>query len=252
MAKFSFSWNALMAMENPLRQLNSQLQEQIVTEQRRWRSILEPYFPEDPSERDWRNFRPLRISREEDWSNWLAYLLESSSSHMLSKTVFGSIGVPESALRPRVVEREIQAGRYRADMYIQWEAGYQTHVEIKVGDKELEKTLETGKALLAEKRGDSEKWSNCILLLEEQLPEWRAMPENDRRGVHEITWTDVAKGLRTVLANPQQESTFWISWAIALTGCIEQTLLGISPVIAENYYSKNKLRQALLQVGMPK
>src|SRR6476646_7374272 len=32
----------------------------------------------DPSARDWTSFRPLRRDREEDWSDWLAQLIEDS------------------------------------------------------------------------------------------------------------------------------------------------------------------------------
>ena len=39
----------------------------------RWSTILDPVGGE-PSYRDWRRFRPLRVSREEDWSDWLGVM----------------------------------------------------------------------------------------------------------------------------------------------------------------------------------
>ena len=249
MSKLEISWEPLTAMEAPLHSLNVLLLQDIAASQRQWREILKPYFPRDPSEHDWSSFRPLRISREEDWSNWLAYLLESSSSHLLAKSIFDGIGVPDADLKPRVIEREVQAGRYRADLYIEWEDSYQTHVEVKVGDRELAKTKETGIALRREKHGDQTRWSDCILLLEEQKADWHDLPEKLRMDVHVITWHDVAKAFRKVLAKPQVESTFWISWAIAFSGCIEQSLLGLCPNIAGNYYAQNVTRRKLLQMG---
>jgi len=41
----------------------------------RWDSLLSSEFGKDPTRRDWREFHPLRLSREEDWSGWLAYLI---------------------------------------------------------------------------------------------------------------------------------------------------------------------------------
>ena len=34
----------------------------------------------EPVCQDWSRFRPLRLSREEDWSDWLAHLIETSST----------------------------------------------------------------------------------------------------------------------------------------------------------------------------
>src|SRR5688572_13549689 len=43
----------------------------------------------DPNSRDWGMFRPLRRHREEDWSDWLAQLLEDSKSGLLACALFG-------------------------------------------------------------------------------------------------------------------------------------------------------------------
>ena len=41
-------------------------------------------FGGDPSSTDWSNFRPLRLSREEDWADWLMHLIEQSGTGLLS------------------------------------------------------------------------------------------------------------------------------------------------------------------------
>ncbi|GAH28166.1 unnamed protein product, partial [marine sediment metagenome] len=40
----------------------------------RWDKELKLYGGE-PSNFNWHNFRPLRLTREEDWSDWLIYLI---------------------------------------------------------------------------------------------------------------------------------------------------------------------------------
>src|SRR5262245_36240265 len=42
----------------------------------------------DPSAVDRTSFRMLRLEREEDWSNWLAQLLEDSSAGSFAKRLF--------------------------------------------------------------------------------------------------------------------------------------------------------------------
>ncbi len=53
----------------------------------------------DPLHEDWAAFWPLRLSREEDWSNWLAHLIATSSTRRL---LVGDSArqAPELHLRP--------------------------------------------------------------------------------------------------------------------------------------------------------
>ena len=45
----------------------------------------------DPSARDWTSFRTLRREREEDWSDWLAQLIEDSKSGRFASFLLGTI-----------------------------------------------------------------------------------------------------------------------------------------------------------------
>src|SRR5437879_725289 len=57
---------------------------------------------------EWSDFRPLRLSREEDWSDWLAWLLETSTTGALAESLFGtSMDCGRGALkRPRVTRED--------------------------------------------------------------------------------------------------------------------------------------------------
>lgn len=174
----------------------------------------------DPSRREWARFRPLRLSREEDWSNWVAFLLAESQSGALAHHLFG----PENhAVEPGVwatpaVEREVwtASGERRADIVVTWSFGQRTCVEVKVGDTQFSKTDETADGVGAA--------NSYILLPEEDELSWQAVRSVRTKA---RTWRDVAIGLRRTLWS-RSENLSWAAWAAALTGAIEQTLLGFS------------------------
>lgn len=64
-------------------------------------------------------FRPLRTDREEDWSDWLAYLLKTSTRGVLAHAVFGPADaeVIELAAPPKV-KREFRVEDRRADVVV--------------------------------------------------------------------------------------------------------------------------------------
>ena len=45
-------------------------------------------FGGDPLSTEWSNFRPLRLSREEDWSDWLAYFIETNQHPYFNSLLF--------------------------------------------------------------------------------------------------------------------------------------------------------------------
>jgi len=57
----------------------------------KWDSELAE-FGNDPTRTDWSRFRPLRLSREEDWSDWLAYLIERSDKGVFAQSLLGITG----------------------------------------------------------------------------------------------------------------------------------------------------------------
>lgn len=185
----------------------------------------------DPAFGDWRCFRPLRLSREEDWSDWLAHLVETSRSGFLRAEL--GHDMPASA---RSVEREVSTAEgFRADLVVTWDDGARSHIEVKVGDLAFDKTFDTALAL---QRSFSEPsgWTDHILIPDAHLPLWC---ETARRSMHcvevnPITWTTVAVALRRALRGAE-ENVSWKVWAAAFTGAVEQTLLGLPQRAREGF-----------------
>lgn len=194
---------------------------------RSWSSSLSE-LGGDPTERNWASFRPLRRQREEDWSDWLAQLLEDSSTGHFASLLFATVTEEErrTGLALPHVEREVPCGSARADLFVTWNSGRGTHIEVKVGDPNLAKTSDTADALERLVRPDL---SHYILLLTNQLDAWEAACIRIpcmRARVQVRTWLDVAIALRLSIRR-NDESLVWRVWAHAFCGAIEQDLLGL-------------------------
>ena len=191
-----------------------------------WDHALET-FGNDPTHIDWSHFRPLRLTREEDWADWLAFLIERSITGTLACSLFHEEGVsPDNYVLPQAVDREVSHGEYRADLIIKWSSGRHAHLEVKVGDEHLQKTFETSRVMRIAHGQSLENWSNYILLLSHQLPDWHEIQHDDpgEPPVAVLTWIDVSIALRKALLS--QENVMWKSWAYCFLGCIEQKLVG--------------------------
>jgi hypothetical protein len=180
----------------------------------------------DPSREDWSAFRPLRLSREEDWSDWLAHLLATSTSGAFSARLFADV---DGASRREIdaIDREYSAGDYRADLVIRFKGDAWLHLEVKVGDLSLEKTTKRGDALRAKCEGTC--LGDLLLLPKHDRRHWDAIA-SDASKVHVLDWHDVARALRASIREDRQESLSWRVWARAYLGAVEQLLLGL-PVV---------------------
>lgn len=181
----------------------------------------------DPTHQDWRHFRPLRLSREEDWSDWLAFLIEKSKTgvfahHLLQIPNYA----PADYALPKNVEREISYQSNRADIIIQWRREHFSHIEVKVGDSNLLKTYETSRVLRSKYKQPIDHWSNFILMLSEQYPAWAEIAhlESTEPPVSPLTWNVVSIALRRALR--REEDQLWRAWAYAFVGATEQLLVG--------------------------
>lgn len=174
----------------------------------------------DPLREEWTKFRPLRLSREEDWSDWLAWLVENSKSNWFAELLFGSEA--EAWVRTSVT-REERLDPYRVDVRIEWRntnAGVRpasTVIEVKTGDRQFGKTKFAAEA-------------HHRAFPEAQCKDWILVPPEDREacavpGVQTLTWDKVALALRRSLRN-RSESISWRVWARTFLGAIEQSLLG--------------------------
>jgi hypothetical protein len=173
----------------------------------------------DPSFTDWHLFRPLRLSREEDWTDWLAHLLEARDGQAIAARLFPPAD-PANELEAAIREDRVLDGKRRADLVLLWSGNQAAHVEVKVGDEQFEKTAETGEGC-RKKYGRSGP-ANYVLIPEESHEAWRAA---EQRGVRFVTWDDVVVELRRELLNTIT-SLHWRAFAVAFCGAVEQQLLG--------------------------
>lgn len=181
----------------------------------------------EPLRRDWHGFRPLALGREEDWSDWLAFLLEGSRTGLLGQSLFG--GEPAAYAQPASMRREwCLPDGYRADLGIELRSGEWLHVEVKVGDTAFAKTFGTGAAMRRELPAGA-RARDFVLLPAEDLPGWEESAQTLRGqfpfAVTPILWQHVAVGLRRTLVHGG-EPPFWEAWASGFLGCVEQILLG--------------------------
>jgi hypothetical protein len=193
---------------------------------REWDAALCDLNLGDPSAVDRTSFRVLRLEREEDWSDWLAHLIEDSKAGSFSARFFG--GDPKDSFMIKQVHREVSHEGCRADIIVEWRDASYTHVEVKVGDPNLGKTLETAMSIQQRFHGQRRR-GDFILLLPEQLDDWdqvcRHTPGLGKR-VSARTWIDAARALRLALRE-SEESPAWRVWAHTFCGAIEQKLLRI-------------------------
>ena len=122
----------------------------------------------DPINHDWNDFRPLRLSREEDWSDWLAFLIQRSNGGF-NKVLLERPGISAVDYRGPKVEREVLSNGYRSDIIILWNNGYADHIEVKVGDPGLGKTHGTSAAMRRKYGSRIKGWHDWILLIDSQI-----------------------------------------------------------------------------------
>lgn len=194
---------------------------------REWDTALRDLDLGDPSAVDRTLFRVLRRKREEDWSDWLAQLIEDSKAGLFAERFFG--GGPSDSFAIKRVHREVSSDEgWRADIIVEWKDSSYTHVEVKVGDPNLDKTFDTAVDIQQRFHGQRRR-GDFILLLPEQGDDWdqkcRLTPDLGKR-ISALTWIDAARAFRFALREGG-ESPAWRVWAHAYCGAIEQQLLRI-------------------------
>lgn len=216
-------WEGLRPFVSALRRFEGHELSRLEAELERWNEDL-AHVGGDCAFVDWNSLRTLRTRREEDWSDWLASLVETSTTGELVDRLLGG-GDTERLSVPLAVLREEGAatvGR-RADLVLHW-PHRSIHLEVKIGDRRFEKTIATARGLEAE--APHRSWSHWILLPEEDLSHWReAAASKGSEQIGALTWDAVASALRGALLS-QAESISWQVWAWSFCGTIEQKLLG--------------------------
>jgi len=190
----------------------------------------------DPCHRHWVEFRPLRLEREEDWSDWLAWLLGNSRTGSLAREIFhDAIESTPADLAGPEVQRELPTpqGTRRMDFFIEWKDGAFTHVEVKIGDENFDKTFEVARELYLK----YPKLTNFILVPKESLPKWKEKQVEDSAAmIYTVTWDDLAVALRKELWAGKEDIS-WKVWAYSFCGAIEQELLGYDQIDWNMRYS---------------
>lgn len=217
----SLKWSTMDVWVDTYRTLRHDIEHELKTLLRRWDESLE-LLGGDPSHFDWDAFRPLRLEREEDWSDWLAYLIETSSSGVVAEELFGlSLDAPA----PHTIERERIVGSHRADLVLSWPDDHVTHIEVKIGDQHLRKTYQTAQLLRDEYEADASRWQDIILLPKEMVSLWKGEVQHAPAGVSVsvLTWDEVCIVLRRALLH---EPVAWSAFARVFVGAVEQKIIG--------------------------
>lgn len=222
-------WDSADEISDALRKAADQIQARLKDTLARWDTKL-AQLGGDPQRREWQHFRPLRLRREEDWSDWLAHLLAASKSGQLGYKLFGQIVGSKGQgdfSRPEV-KREVAVGNRRADIVLVTRDRVVIHVEVKIWDDQFEKTAETS-ALVADAYPGT-MWRNVLLAPE--APKEGKLFDEHRTGVkiEPMVWAHVASSIRAVLAGADSdaEEISWRVWAWSFVGCIEQKILGFN------------------------
>jgi hypothetical protein len=211
------TWADAIALSDGLDSFEAPLRERLAVAFERSNGALSD-IGGDPLRENWTRFRPLRLGREEDWSDWLGWLLETSATGRLAGLLFGR----EATLCcTPLVDRELIVEPYRLDLRIRWSNGDMTTLEVKIGDRDFEKT---GHAAMTHRH--SNPGTSCddwILMLQ------RDFGRSEVDFVRKVNWDAVAKYLRFCLRCGDEALT-WRVWGRAFAGCIEQDLLGYSQI----------------------
>lgn len=227
-------WDSADEISGALQKAAVQIQGRLENTLARW-DIKLGQLGGDPQRREWQHFRPLRLRREEDWSDWLAHLLATSKSGQLGYKLFREIvdSKRQSDFSRPEVEREVVVGNRRADIVLVTGDRVGIHVEVKIWDRQFEKTGETS-ALVADTfvptRGRVMVWHN-VLLVPEDLKEGEVLDEyHTGVEIKPMVWAHVASSIRAVLAGADSdaEDISWRVWAWSFVGCIEQKILGFN------------------------
>ena len=206
------------------------------------------HLDDDPLTTNWRPESryegPMRTTvNEEDWSQWLAHLLRTSTGAFARK-LLGVSDEPPGGVQCEVVFFGKNSAR-RADILIEYE-NTAVSIEVKIGDEQYKKTLHTAELI---ERHDNRDWSHILLLPKDQLPRLRQTfneeIDSTQEGAPTIQsdqsadiavsyWEDVSRALRRTLLDGSEPHSHWEASAYLFITLIEQRILEFYPFSALN------------------
>ena len=205
---------------------------------------------------------PLHPKKEVEWSQWLAQLLRPSGT--LIKELFETSieQAPDEVLREDPASRE-NGGFRRADLVIR-RPEQSISVEVKLDDRNYQKTAETAKLL--EQKYKQDDWIHVLLLPERNrraLEETVAPPiEETTDGTLQITWDeprpirvlywrDISAAVRAVLKRGDVVDEHWAANAYLFCAVLEQQVLKFRPQPAvEQLVASSDVINRLRSVGI--
>lgn len=199
-------------------------------------------FNRDPLVEDWSETNPsagpLR-SQEENWSQWLAHLLRSSSGEFTRELFGESFDCTPTSVRRELVYRDEELHDRRVDILVEW-ANRGVSIEVKIDDEEYAKTPQT--AYLTEKHHSRNiEWTHLILLperkhtalsdtfgarIEDQGENRPTIASNgaEELDVTVVYWHEVSQALRRVLLDNTESSPHWMASGYLFITLIEQKI----------------------------
>jgi len=191
---------------------------------------------------------PLRVNQEENWSQWLAYLLRASDGLFVQHAFASSLDTSPHTVNTEVhlpnAEKDEQGNEEdrRADIltYTEYEA---LSIEVKKGDENYGKTVDTVKKI-ERKEGQQYNWTHVLLLQKSQEDVLRSSDEltfiesdegeveirvDDTTKIQIHFWKDIAASLRDKLLDNAELNPHWESSGYLLVAAIEQHLLDFIP-----------------------
>ena len=166
----------------------------------------------DPIDLDFGAHRWLKNSREEAWSDWLAWILEQKGDGSQVLQLFGLDPAPGAGTTCKA-KREVCTRDGRLDMVVRF-ADATLLVEIKTISEVREGQLEDYSAWL-----NRQSAPLTPVLLARDEPE-------DLKGWEFCSWKTVSMGLRTWASEWLPEKRIQAALTLAFCGAVEQNLLG--------------------------
>lgn len=205
-------------------------------------------FDRDPLTADWRRTAssagPLRINQEENWSQWLAHLLRSSSGEFIDRLIGEGFDDSPDRVRREIVFHNSSGKDRRIDVLCEY-ASRGISIEVKIDDENYRKTLDT--AELIEKQ-DYRDWLHILVLpkykesslratfedeIKEEGDDKTAISSSESEKVQVIYWEDIGLILRQTLLDDEEASPHWRASAYLLITLIEQRLRSFEPIVPE-------------------
>lgn len=205
-------------------------------------------FEADPLGADWQPAQgatgPIRFTREEDWSFALADLFRAGHGIFLEE-LFDTPHEesPDNVETEAYLPGDEETTRYE-DILVTYPSGG-ISIEVKIGDTNLQKTVETAALVERHHTGD---WKHVLLIpgyqhsnLRETFGEALTEPETgppkitatpfDTQEIEVIVqnWETISATLRAILQRGEENSTHWAASAYVVCTLIEQRILGLIP-----------------------